>query len=332
MKLNKFEKIFVYVVILGLILIGGYFIFIHPYWAQIEKSNKTLAKNRKELQELNNTLEPLRSGALAASIEERRKDAVNLEGMFFPDMTTYETVESALTYLNAHGFETHTINVTPLKTMSLSLEHYTESDVSYSLKTLAQGAKDKSNDPKKVEGQITIGNKDYMLSVSSLNKFTLTDMEGNEIKTYNEQMQKVIKAAMCKYAASKKLKGTVGAVQATFSISGTFGDYVKLIDDIYSFDHRAMMTPSVEFPRTTSEIKDEDKKNALVQDETGYVHSAEESSKDAEIIVKDDTKIEQNITLIFLCVEPMEALDKVDVAGTPDKADDIVVNQRPAQY
>ena len=145
-------------------------------------------------------------------------------------------------------------------------------------------------------------------------------------------MQKVIKAAMCRYASTNRISSTVGVVQASFHIKGTFENYVKLIDDIYSFDHRAMMTPQVSYPRTTSEITDEDSKNALVQDETGYVHTAAESSENSEIVVENDTPIEQDITLIFLCVEPMDALETVDVTGTPDKADDIVVNQRPAVY
>lgn len=333
MKLNKIEKIFVYVVILGLILIGGYFLFIHPYWAQIEKSQKTLANNKKELAQLNEKLEPLRSGTLAASIETRREEAIKLEGTFFPDMTTYETVESALTYLNAHGFETHTISVDPLKTYSLSLEYYTDSEIKYDLKTLAQGAKDTGGSSSKEANQITIGGKDYMLAVGGLNNIVLTDMEGNEIKTYNEDMQTAIKAAMCKYAKDSKLKENVGLVQAKFSIKGKFEDYVKLIDDIYSFDHRAMMTSEVKYPRTITPETDKDKdKETLVQDETGFVHTLDETKGKSEIIVKEDTEIEQDITLMFLSVEPMESLDKIDVAGTSDKADDIVVNQRPAVH
>ncbi len=333
MKLNKIEKIFVYVVILGLILIGGYFIFIHPYWAQIEKSQKTLEKNKKEYTELNTKLEPLRSGTLAASIETRRKEAVSLEGMFFPDMTTYETVESALTYLQAQGFETHTISVDPLKTYSLSLEYYVPAEIKYDLKTLAQGAKDTAEEPEQVAGTFTIGNKTYTVAVTSLTNFQVLDEDGNEVKTYNEQMQKVIKAAMCKYAKSAKLKQTVGLVQAKFHIKGKFEDYVKLIDDIYSFNHRAMMTSNVLYPRTIKPSKDKDDENTgYAQDETGYVHSTDELTGKEELIVTADTEIEEDITLMFLSVEPMNALDKVDVAGTADKADDIVVNQRPAVY
>ena len=328
MKLNKFEKIFVYVIVLGLILIGGYFIFVHQYWGQIDTSQKTLEKNRKELQELNDTLAPLRNGELANSIETRRKDALTFEGSFFPDLTTYETVETALAYFQAHNFEFHTISVNPIKTLGMSLEVYIPLDVEYDLKTLAKGAKDTSDEPEKVEGEFTIGNKKYFVSVMSLTSFQVTDESGNEITTYNEQMQKVIKVALCKYAAANKLKQDVAYTEATFTIKGKFSDYVKLIDDIYAFDHRAMMTKTVVFPRTIKpEIKGDE--TLMGVDETGFVR---EAKSDDEVKVEDDTEIEVDITLLLLSVEPMNPLDKVDVLGTPDKADDIVVNQRPAVY
>jgi len=329
MKLNKIEKIFIIVVILGLILVGGYFMFVHKYWAEIDKSKKTLESNQKELQTLNETLAPLRSGELDQTIKDRTKETIKLEGTFFPDLTTYETVESTLAYLEAHGFETHTISVSKLSTKELKLEIYNEPVVEYELKTLAQGANYDSDAPEKVEGEFMDGNKKYFVTLNSLTDGTITNENGEEIpkNKYSDQMKKVYKIAMCKLAASNNLTQKVGMITAEFNIKGKFKDYCELMDSIFSFDHRAMMLDSVIYPMSIKASEDKDKDEKIYVDETGFAQSGEDVAEDTEILVTDDTVIEQDITLMFLSVEPMNALKTVDVEGT-----DIVVNQRPAVY
>ena len=79
---------------------------------------------------------------------------------------------------------------------------------------------------------------------------------------------------------------------------------------------------------TYSPETDEDDDSIYV-DEAGYAHTRDEiaNKSDVEIPVEPDTEITQNITLIFLTVEPMKALSTLDIDGTT-----VVVDQRPAVY
>ncbi len=325
MKLNKIEKIFVIVVILGLILVGGFFLFVMPCFTNIENANKTRDAAISEREQLNSRLARLET--IDADIASTQKTAETLEGSFFPDLTTYETVESTLAFLKAAGFETHTINVVPLATRDLSLEFFKSTDINYSLKTLAKGAKDTSDEEQIVEGEFKDGSKKYFISVNSLTQAVITDENGEEIPVnkYSDTMKKLYNLAICKYAAANSKKQTVGVVQATFEITGKNSDYIELIDRIYSSDHRAMMTSEVKFPMTIDASKLD--KDTILVNESGYATTNEESTEASEVIVEDDTVVTETLTLIFLSVEPMDALKTVDVEGT-----DIVVDQRPAVY
>ena len=61
MKLNKIEKIIVAVILLGLILVGGAFIFVLPSFQNIAKNSAVLVKNMQEKLELDEKLERLKT-------------------------------------------------------------------------------------------------------------------------------------------------------------------------------------------------------------------------------------------------------------------------------
>ena len=331
MKLNKVEKVIVVIIILGLILGLGIFMLVKPSFENIGKQQKVLDSYRNELNELNAKL--ARLDTIDADIQEQKDSAKKYETKFYPDLTPYEASEMAMAYLKAANLEAHTINVSELSTQALTLSYFLPREVDYAIKSYGREVKEDEERNQNVEvleeGQFKDGNKTYTVIVDSISNVIIKDEEGNEVKknVYTDTMKKVYKAAICRYAATNAFQETTGVVTATYEVKGRYEDYINFIDHVYSLE-RATTFPSVLIPMTYSPETDEDDDSIYV-DEAGYAHTRDEiaNKSDVEIPVEPDTEITQNITLIFLTVEPMKALSTLDIDGTT-----VVVDQRPAVY
>ncbi|MGN0657518.1 MAG: hypothetical protein ACI4KR_12095, partial [Ruminiclostridium sp.] len=113
---------------------------------------------------------------------------------------------------------------------------------------------------------------------------------------------------------------TVGAVTVSFEVEGLYKDYLAFLDFVNDLD-RATFLDGAEIPmtQTIEEDKDSDK---LYIDESGQLLMGSEANGGEEIC-KDETPIKEiAVDLVFLCVEPMDELDKIDAAGVS-----VVVNQ-----
>lgn len=335
MKLNKVEKIIIAVILLGLILVGGAFIFVVPSFNEIGKNSETLAANLLEKAELDNTL--ARLDTIDADIEAAKADAKKAEGGFYPDLTTYEVGEFIKAYLKAQNLDAHKMNISPLATRDITLETLLPADVEYELKDSAAAAKNveggEANAPEAyeegvavVEGTFKDGGKDYKINVNSTIDVVITDSEGNEIapSKYSDTMKKVYKAAVCRAVMTGDTRQTVGFVQAECEIEGKYGDYVKFIDHIYDLG-RATMFETVKFPATI-EIEEEGDSEAMYVSESGTLMQGSQANGKLTM-VEDDTVIKEELTIVFLCVEPMEGIKDIDADGTK-----IVVDQRPIVY
>ena len=325
MKLNKVEKIIVAVILLGLILVGGTFLFIVPSYQQIEKNTKTLAANIAEQQELEERL--ARLDTIDDDIAKQKTDAKTYEGGFYPDLTTYEASEIAMALLKTYNLEAHSIGITNFATTNLTLEHFVPANVEYDLKTFAQSAKqqDEGSDTALLSGEFMDGKAKYSISASSPTDVTILDSNGEEVapSKYSETMQKYYKAAVCAVAADNNTSQTVGVITATYEVTGKFGDYVKFIDHVYSLG-RATKFDTVLYPMTIT-IKDEDE-DALYSAEDGTLVTGKEAQGE-ETAVTDDTEVTETLSISFLSVEPMDALHTVQADDT-----EVVVDQRPAAY
>jgi hypothetical protein len=329
MKLNKIEKIIIAVILLGLILVGGTFMFVVPSFKEIEKNNKVLAENRLEKAELDNTL--ARLDTIDADIETQKNEAKKAEGGFYPDLTTYEASEFAQAYMKAYNLDAHEMSLSPISTRDLTLEFYNPEPVEYDLKTSAAAAKNVENDSGSgdemvVEGSFKDGGKEYSISVNSVVDAVITDSDGNEIAPakYSDTMKKVYRAAICKAVSTGKIKQTVGFVEATYEVIGKYSDYEKFIDHIYDLD-RATMFKTVKFPATI-EIETEEDSEAMYVSESGTLVSASEAAGKMTM-VEPDTVVKVELTMYLLCAEPMEGLKNIDADGVK-----VVVDQRPINY
>lgn len=324
MKLNKIEKIIVAVILLGLILVGGAFIFVLPSFQNIEKNSAVLVKNMQEKLELDEKLERLNT--IDDDITAQKNDAKKAEGGFYPDLTTYEASELAMAYLKKANLEAHEISIAPLSTRQLGLEYFIPAEVNYDLKTFGAAAKDQNDEEALLEGEFLDGNKKYSISVTSTTDVVITDDTGAEVAPakYSDTMKKVYKAAVCKAVATASTSQTVAFISATYEVKGKYGDYKNFIDHIYDLD-RATMFDGVIFPATTTIEEDKDS-TALYVGEDGTVSQGSEANG-KQTMVDDNTEITEELTIIFMCVEPMDKMSTVDADGTS-----IVVDQRPTVY
>ena len=323
MKLNKVEKIIIAVILLGLILVGGTFLFVVPSFKEIEKQSLILVANLEEKAELDTKLERLNT--IDADIETQRKDAIKYEGSFYPDLTSYEASELAMAYMKSAGLEATTIELTNLSTRELSLDYFFPAEVEYDLKEYSKIANSTTDEETLLDGEFMDGNKKYSITASSVTDVVISDENGIiDPGKYTDTMKKMYKAAVCRLVSESGTSQTVAAIQAPYEVTGKFSDYMKFIDHIYSLD-RATMFEQVPIPMTVTIEEDEDSEAVFVT-EGGTISTGSESNGEM-LVVEDDTEVKKELTIIFLCVEPMESLSTVDADGTS-----IVVNQRPAVY
>ena len=331
MKLNKIEKIIVAVILLGVILVGGAFMFVVPTFDKMKSADKKIETYKTEKENLDAQLQRL--STIDSEITEKKNDAVKFEGTFYPDLTTYETSELAMALMKECGLNAYAISLVDLSTYDLNLEYYEPVDVEYDLKTFGQSAKNAGTDAEEEvlsEGQFKDGNKIYNISVGSMLDITITDADGQVVEPsrYSETMKKVYKAAVCKYAQDNKTKQTVACTQATYEVTGKFSDYMKFVDYIYSLP-KATNIAKVTIPMTVNIKKDKDKDQPTYYvGEDGSVTTGDEAAKaEQQVIVEPDTEVTESITLTFYSVEPMHSTSTIDAGSTK-----IVVDQRPAVY
>lgn len=319
MNLTKVEKIIIAVLVIGAILAAGFFFFMFPSYQKIEKANKRLDDLKVEQAQLNDKL--ARENTIDEEIKTAKKEAIELEGCFYPDLTTYEATEITQAYLKDCNLETHAINVNSLSTNVLELDYFNDVVVEYDLKNYSQSARG-IDENALLEGQFKDGNKVYTISYNGIKDIEITDDAGNVIEPakYTDYMKKVYQKTLCKVAVESATTQTVGAVSVSFEIKGTYKDYLNFLDYVNNLD-RATFLNGAEIPMTQS-IKEEEDSDTLYIDEAGQLLVGSEANGGEEIC-KDDTIIEElSIQLVYLCVEPMDELEKIDAAGV-----DIVVNQ-----
>lgn len=329
MKLNKIEKIVVIVILLGLILGGGFFLFVMPSYKKIDAAQKKLDSNLQEQAQLNERLSRL--DTIDGDIDQQKKDALKYEGTFYPDLTTFETSEIAMAYMKKCGLEAHAISVTPLTARDLTLEYSSPVEIKYDLKTYGRSAKESENagDEAELTGTFEENGKKYSIVINNLSSVQILKEDGTPVTSYTENMQKVYKAAVCRYAQTNGLSQTVAVTQARYEVTGKFADYMKFIDYVYSLP-RATSFISVNIPMTV-ELKKDNKKgdqddSSTYIGEDGYAYSAEEA-KAMVVPVTNDTQITKELTLTFFSVEPMNSMHSVDADGT-----EVIVDQRSKVY
>ena len=341
MKLNKIEKIIVAVIILGIILVGGAFMFIVPTFDKMDKANKARDANLLEKQNLEAELSRLNT--IDSEITESKTEAIKHEGDFYPDLTTYETSEIAMALMKKCNLEAHEINVTTLSTYDLTLEYSDTPEIEYDLKTFAKAAKNAGETSDETAaageggeiattGEFTDGGKTYTVNIGSVSGAQILDDTGEVVEPsrYSEKMKKVLKGAVCRFVQDNHTNITVACTKATYEVTGKFSDYMKFVDYVYGLQRASMFT-SVDIPMTMAipkEDEDEEDENGPTYyvREDGTVVSGEEAGG-GQMVVEDNSEVTKSLTITFLSVEPMDPLKTVDAGGTK-----VVVDQRPAVY
>ena len=319
MNLGKIEKTIIAILVIGAIIGFGIFLFIVPSFNKIGTADKRYESLLTEQQTIYEKLE--RENTIDEEIKTAKKESKDLEGSFYPDLTTYEATEATLAYLEKSNLVTHSISVSEMTTYELMLQAYEAVPVEYQLKTYSEEARGIDEDAL-LEGQFKDGNKVYTVTSSGITDIEITDEEGNVIEKtkYTDMMKKVYNKTLCTVAASNETMQVVGAITLDFEIEGLYKDYLAFLDYVNSLE-RASRLNEVRIPMTI-EINEDSDSNALYVDEAGNLLTGSEANG-GETVCEEDTPLTAiKVSLTFFCVEPMEDLATIDAADAK-----IVVNQ-----
>ena len=318
MNLTNLEKTVIIILVVGGILAAGIFFFDLPAYRGIESANKNLDNMKAQRQQIEEQL--AREATIDDEIADAKKEAETLEGDFYPDLTTYEAVEITLAHLKACDMEmTDAVVVSPMATGELSLSYFIPSEVIYDLKSYSATARG-TDENALLEGEFLDGNKRYSIAANSLTDVQIRDVESGEIvemSKYTDTMKDAYKEAVCRYAASNASSQMIGATTVSFTVKGTYENYLKFIDYVFDIE-RATHMSTVVIPMTHEIEVEED---AVYVNEMGNVVSPNQASQ-GQIAYEPDDIVEQAITFVLYSVEPMEALENIDAAGVT-----VVVNQ-----
>lgn len=319
MNLTKLEKTVIIILVVGGILAAGIFFFVLPAYQGIEKANKNLDNMKTQRQQIEEQL--AREATIDDEITDAKKEAETLEGDFYPDLTTYEAIEIVLAYLKDCEMTTDGVTAAPMSTGSLSLSYYIPTETIYDLKTYSAAARG-TDENALLEGEFLDGNKRYSIAANSLTDIQITDVESGETvepARYTDTMKDAYKEAVVRYAAANASTQTIGATTVSFTVKGTYENYLKFIDYVFNIE-RATHMSTVIIPMT-HDIEAEEGVSYL--DEMGnVVSSAQAAAASADVAYEPDDEVEQAITFVLYSVEPMEALEKIDAAGVT-----VVLNQ-----
>lgn len=318
MNLTKLEKSVIIILVVGGILAAGIFFFILPAYKGIETANKNLDNMKSQRQEIEEQL--AREATIDDEIAKEKKDAEALEGDFYPDLTTYEAVEITLAHLKeCDMLATEAVTVSPMTTDTLSLSYFVPTEVIYDLKTYSAKAHGEDENAL-LEGEFLDKGKRYSVAVFSLTEVQITDVESGEAvekSKYTDTMKDAYREAICRYAAANMSSQTIGATTVTFTVRGTYENYLKFIDYVFDIE-RATYMESVIIPMTHAIEEEED---AIYMDEMGNIVPQGEASQ-GETPYKAEDIVEQEIKFMLYSVEPMEELENIKAAGVT-----VVVNQ-----
>lgn len=301
MNLSKIEKAFVIILVVGIILVGGFILFVKPAYDGIDKAEKRLAG--LETEKTNLYAELAREATIDDEVKEAKEAAKELEGAFYPDLTTYEAIEIAMAHVKESGLDVLSYSASNLTTYSLNLEVFKPTEVVYDLKTYAQSARG-ADENALLEGQFEDGGKIYTVTALGITDVSITDENGNkvEIKDYTEKMETAHKQALVQCAVTNNARQVVGMMNVSFEVEGEYKKYLEFIDYIYGLDRATYMT-NVVIPMSGSA-------------------ESEDGSGSGMAAYEDDSIVNGSFSLYLLSVEQMEELETIDAAGQK-----IVVNQ-----
>ena len=307
MNLSKIEKAFVIILVVGIILVGGFILFIKPAYDTIGRAETRL--KGLETERTNLYAELARESTIDDEVKEAKEAAKELEGGFYPDLTTYEAVEIAKAYVDQSGLETLSYSATRLSTYSLGLELFTPTEVVYDLKTYSKAARGVDENAL-LEGQFEDGGKIYTVSALGITDVSITDETGTkvEIKDYTDKMKEAHKQALCQCAVINGNRQVVGLTNVSFEVRGEYKKYLEFIDYLYDLDRATYMT-NIVIPVSGAVV--EESADPSVAPTVGGI-----------ALLEDDTIVNGSFNLVLFSVEQMEELETIDVTG-----ETIVVNQ-----
>lgn len=234
MKLSKQERIAVLIIAVVIILGLGIFLFIVPKFEAIGTSSASLINKQLELQ--TDIDRAATKDQLGEDVINAYNDGRNIADMFFEEMQPYEAdeeVRNFIQYCNDNGVKVavDSMSINSPSVSTLGVTFYTESEVTYDLKTYATQGQNESEEKLAEENRTAIlqANLASTQTVGSIDvSFTVTVLSDEDmlkfvdiINNYNKQEESG--------AVRKAMRLTSGYSFTDAEVEKKYSEY---IDDI----------------------------------------------------------------------------------------------------
>lgn len=298
MKLSKQERIGVLIIAVAIIIGLGIFFFIVPKFEEVGVSRNTLSSKQSEYQaavDKANLKDGLKDQVIAAY-----EEGQDLADMFFEEMTPYELdAETRLFLENAkaagHNVVVESLNVSMPSTATLSVSFFSESELSYDLKSYAtQGQQDTEEElaaaarRQKLMSQLSTAQTVGASNVS----FTVTAMSQEELIAFIDYIND--------YKKTEDGKEIRKALMHTGGLSVSYAE----VTEKYAVIMEEMQEEIEE--KAASELKKNEGNNAAVEEKDATDTGATGDEEDEGKVAISDVLKSYNISLTFYFIERMQ--------------------------
>lgn len=154
MKLSYRDQVILIVVIIAVILVGGFFLFIKPKIQDVENSQASLEQVQQQKEQVDAKIAS--AEMLTEKIKKLYEEDKKLEEFFLPEMMPHEIDQYISEYIIKHHLIIDGISVSPMSANELADYEYIPEELTYGLKESADinnnaAAPAKNNQQKKGE-------------------------------------------------------------------------------------------------------------------------------------------------------------------------------------
>lgn len=271
MKLSKQERIAVLIVAVLIILGLGVFLFIVPKFQAIGTDSAALVNKKIELKAAQDRADTRTQ--LAEDIVNAYKDGKDKADMFFEEMKPYEADQEIREFLdyckdNDVNVFVDSLTIDPATVSSLGVTFFEEPEITYDLKTAAQGSNGEASE---AEQRMAILQQALAStqSVGSINvSFTVTALNNEDMLKFVDIINNYKKDSMRK------------AIRLSSALEMTFDEIIKKYADVISEDQLDLLFEARKQLATDTKTDAPDKEE--IEKELGLEKKAQEEAEAEE--------------------------------------------------
>ncbi|MDE7193557.1 MAG: hypothetical protein K2O14_06250 [Oscillospiraceae bacterium] len=311
MKLSKQERIGAFVIAIIVILALGIFLFIKPRFEAIQSTTATLESKQQELVaavEKQNTKDPLRDQVLAAY-----RQGETLADMFFPELCNYDAEAEFRAFLEQceANVLVESLSVSSPGTSTLTAAFYSESEVTYDLKSYVTQGLEPSDE------ELAAANRQFILSEalgsgqtvgSTTISFTVNAIDQEELLKFCDEVNSYVKD---EHGTPTRKALMIGGISMDFAdIQAEYDEIIEEIQERAASDATTALYRNAGLPVPAAQP------NTTTPNTENPTDPNASNAQEQEVLVLEDNIYSLSTSITFYSVEhmqdPTEQLDQQD--------------------